>query len=106
MSKKKLILDKCEIEGCNERFALHKHHIIDRCLLNTTNHIDNLAILCATHHNYVHLGRLKIIGVYPSTKPPNGRTLIYELDGKKNVDIDVPIAEFKPKLYKLRKEND
>ncbi len=81
--------------------ALHFHHIIDRCLINTTNNSANLAILCANHHELVHSGKLKIIGVYPSTNPPNGRTLVYELDGIKNIDIDVPYVTFKNKSYKI-----
>jgi hypothetical protein len=45
---------------------------------------------------------LKIIGVYPSTQLPNGRTLVYELDGKKNIEgIDQPYVEFKNKSFKL-----
>lgn len=100
---KKLIKNKCEIDGCNVDVveALHFHHIIERTMVNTTNHPMNLAILCSNHHNYVHCGRLKIIGVYPSTKLPNKRTLVYELDGKRNLDIDCPYIEFKNISYKL-----
>lgn len=99
--KNKLILNKCEIEGCNETENLHKHHIISRTEINTNNHVYNLSILCPNHHNYVHSGRLKIIGVYPATLLPNKRILVYELDGKKNVDIDIPYVEFKNKSYKI-----
>jgi hypothetical protein len=101
MKSNKLILNKCEIESCNETLNLHKHHIIERTQVNTTNHIMNLAILCATHHELVHSGHLKIIGIFPSTKLPNKRTLIYELDGKKNLDIDFPYIEFKNKSFKV-----
>jgi hypothetical protein len=100
----KLIKNKCEIESCQIDMveALHFHHIIERTMVNTTNHPFNLAILCAVHHELVHSGRLKIIGVYPSTRPPNGRTLIYELDGKRNINgIDKPYIEFKNKSFKL-----
>ena len=98
----KLIKNKCEIEGCEETDNLHLHHIIERTEINTTNHEFNLSILCPNHHNYVHSGRLKIIGVYPSTKLPNMRTLIYELDGKRNIEgIDVPYVYFKNKSFKL-----
>jgi hypothetical protein len=99
--KKKLILDKCEIEGCNISECLELHHIIERTELNTNNHPDNLCILCPTHHSYVHKGLLKIIAIYPSTKPPNGRTVIYEMDGKRNLDINGPIIDFKPKSFKI-----
>lgn len=103
-NKQKLIKDKCEIEDCNVNTpqALHLHHIIEKTEINTTNHIYNLAIICATHHAYVHCGRLKIIGVYPSTKLPNKRVLIYELDGKKNLNIDVPYTNFKNKSFKIQ----
>lgn len=99
---KKLIKNKCEIEGCNETDHLHLHHIIERTEANTSNNILNLSILCPNHHNYVHSGRIKIIGVYPSTKLPNNRTLIYELDGKRNIEgIDTSYINFKNKSYKL-----
>lgn len=102
--KVKLIKNKCEIETCSIDMpeALHFHHIIERTMVNTTNNAFNLAILCAVHHELVHSGRLKIIGVYPSTQLPNARTLIYELDGKRNIEgIDQPYIEFKNKSYKL-----
>lgn len=101
---KNLILNKCEINECKEILNLHKHHIIERTELNTTNHIYNIAILCPVCHAKVHSGHIKIIGVYPSTQPPNGRTLIYELDGKKNIDIDVPYINFKNKSFKIHGE--
>lgn len=103
---KSLILDKCEIEGCTEIGNLHLHHIIERTEVNTNNHVFNLSILCPNHHGYVHSGRLKIIGLYPSTKLPNKRTLVYELDGKRNVEgIDSPYIEFKNKSFKITGES-
>ena len=104
MKKSKLIKNKCEIESCGvtDSNLLHLHHIIERTEANTTNDNFNLAILCANCHALTHSGRLKIIGVYPSTKLPNGRTLIYELDGKRNIEhIDSPYVEFKAKSFKL-----
>jgi hypothetical protein len=101
---KSLILDKCEIEGCEVTECLHKHHIIERTEINTNNHPLNLCILCPNHHSFVHAGLLKIIGVFPSTKPPNGRTVVYELNGKRNIDIDVPYIVFKNKSYKISGE--
>ena len=99
MKKKKLIKNKCEIEGCEEVDNLHLHHIIFRTHPDTSDHNLNLAILCPNHHNYVHSNppRLKIIGVYPATKPPNGRILVYVLDGVKNIDIDEAYFAFKKK---------
>lgn len=98
---RKLIKNKCEIEDCKETKNLQLHHIIQRTDLKTNNHPLNLCILCPNHHNLIHSGELKIIGVYPSTKPPNGRTVVYELNGVKNVDIDIPFVVFKPQSYKL-----
>jgi len=101
---KKLIKNKCEIESClvTDPNLLQLHHIIERTEENTTNHTLNLAILCANCHALTHSGRLKIIGVYPSTQLPNGRTLVYELDGIKNIEgIDRPYIEFKNKSFKL-----
>lgn len=100
----KLIKNKCEIESCNvtDPNLLHLHHIIERTEVNTNNNDFNLAILCANCHGLTHSGRLKIIGVYPSTQLPNKRTLIYELDGKRNIEgINRPYVEFKNKTFKL-----
>lgn len=102
MRKRKLIKNKCEIEGCDVTECLHLHHIIERTDINTTNNSMNLCILCPNHHSFVHSGRLKIIGVFPSTKPPNNRILVYELDGKRNIEgIDEALVIFKPKSFKL-----
>jgi len=103
MRKSKLIKSKCEIESCNvvDVALLELHHIIERTEENTTNNEFNLCILCRNCHGLTHSGRLKIIGVYPSTNPPNGRTLVYELDGIKNIDIDMPYVKFKNKLFKI-----
>lgn len=102
--KVKLIKNKCENESCTvtDPNLLHLHHIIERSEINTTNHNFNLAILCANCHALTHSGRLKIIGVFPSTKLPNNRVLVYELDGKRNIEgIDSPYVEFKTKSFKL-----
>lgn len=101
---KKLIKSKCEVESCtiNDPNLLQLHHIIERTELNTNNSPLNLAILCSNCHLLLHSGRLKIIGVFPSTKLPNCRTLVYELDGKKNIDgIDSPYVEFKAPSFKI-----
>ncbi len=103
----KLVKNKCEIETCSvsDPKLLELHHIIERTELNTTNHDFNLAILCANCHAMTHTGRLKIIGVYPATLPPNGRILVYELDGKRNIEgIDKPYVEFKNKSFKIGSE--
>lgn len=105
----KLIKNKCEIESCNitDSNLLQLHHIIERTEVNTTNNDFNLAILCANCHGLTHSGKLKIIGVYPSTKLPNKRTLIYELNGKKNIEnINEPYVKFKNKSFKIFGDKD
>lgn len=103
MRKKKLIKNKCEIESCivTDPKLLQLHHIIERTQEHTNNDNFNLAILCANCHLKNHTGTLIIIGVYPSTKLPNARTLVYELDGVKNIDIDKPYIHFKNKSFKI-----
>ncbi len=95
---KKLI---CEIDGCGvtDPAQLHKHHIIPKTDVNCSNHEFNLAILCANHHEMLHDNkRLKIIGIYPSTRLPYGRTLVYELNGICNVpEIKEVYFKNKPK---------
>jgi hypothetical protein len=106
MKKSKLIKNKCEIETCNitDPNLLHLHHIIERTEVNTNNHDYNLAILCANCHALTHSNKLKIIGVYPSTKLPNKRILVYELDGKRNIEgIDTSYFNFKNKAFKIHK---
>jgi hypothetical protein len=104
----KLIKNKCEIEDCqvSDPEALHFHHIIERTKVNTTNHPFNIAIICATHHELCRAGKLKIIGVYPSTRLPNHRVLVYELNGKKNIEINEPYVKFENKSYKLFGKNE
>lgn len=104
MRKSKLVKNKCEIETCNvtDSNLLELHHIIERTEVNTTNNDFNLAILCANCHALTHSGRLQIIGVYPATKLPNKRVLVYKLDGKQNIEgIDKPYIEFKNKSLKI-----
>lgn len=108
MRKSKLIKNKCEIETCNvtDPHLLELHHIIERTEINTNNNDFNLAILCGNCHALTHSGRLKIIGVFPSTQLPNKRTLVYQLDGKPNIDgIVKPYIEFKNKSFKIRGES-
>ena len=104
MAREKIIKNKCEIESCNidDPKILELHHIIERTEENVTNDNFNLGILCANHHSMLHTGRLKIIGIYPSTKMPNKRTMIYELDGIRNIyGIDEPYIIYKNKSMKL-----
>jgi hypothetical protein len=102
----KLIKNKCEVEGCDITENLHLHHIIERTDPNTSNHPYNLFITCPNHHAQIHSGRLKIIGVFPATKPPNNRIVVYELDGERNIkeDISGPPLQIKPKSFKIFEE--
>lgn len=90
--KIKLIKQKCEIHNCNEDNpkVLDFHHIIPQTELGCTDHPTNIAIICSNCHRKVHLNLLKIIGVIPSTEMPNKRTLIYEINGQRNIDIEIP----------------
>ncbi len=90
---------QCEIQGCpiDDPAAIHYHHIIERIEVGTSNDDYNIACICASHHELIHSGRLKIIGVFPGTKPPNGKILVYELDGKSNFPgIDEAYFKRKP----------
>lgn len=102
---KRIHKEYCEICGSTEKNTLHYHHIIGRKEIGTSNDPFNLAVLCASCHALVHAKKIKIIGVYPSTKPPAGRTLIFEKDGKSNCDINEPYCEYKPKQMRLYEES-
>jgi 5-methylcytosine-specific restriction endonuclease McrA len=106
--RKKLVPIICEICGENNKAVLHKHHIIERIDRNTTNHELNLAIVCSNCHNKIHAKQIELIGLYPSTQLPYGRTLVYKKDGISNVpDINEPY--YKPSIPLMRiheKEKD
>lgn len=104
MKRQKIIKNKCEVETCDvtDPDLLELHHIVERTEENTTNHPMNLVILCCNCHAKTHAGKLKLIGLYPSTKLPNKRVLVYELDGKKNIEgIDTPYITFTNKSFKI-----
>jgi hypothetical protein len=104
IKKPKLIKDHCEIQDCpiNDPKMLDLHHIVERIEANCTNHPFNLAILCSNHHRLHHSGQLKIIGVLPSTKGINGRSLVYEINGIRNILVsDDDILQFKNKAMKI-----
>ncbi len=100
----KLIKNKCEIESCDvdDPKLLELHHIVERTEENTNNNPFNLAILCSLHHSMIDTDKLKIIGVFPSTLPPNNRTLVYILNGIPNIEgITEPYVKFKNKSFKI-----
>lgn len=99
---KRLVPTVCEICGEADPSTLHKHHIVERTDPNTSHADANLAIICANCHNKVHAGQIKIVGVYPSTQLPYGRTIIYEKDGVSNLPgIDEPYFTPKAKSMKV-----
>jgi len=89
----KLRKDACEICAFNSVAALNIHHIIPRCDPRCTNNNNNLAVVCHTCHDLIHVGEIVIIGVYPST---SGRKLLWFREGQ------VPPLE---KEFWLIKEN-
>jgi hypothetical protein len=103
--RKKLLKTHCEVCGWNDDISvLEGHHIVEQTDMKTSNHPMNIAILCPTCHALQHSGRLKIIGVYPSTNPPHGRLVVYEKDGKSNFPgITEPYFKHKPKQMKVTK---
>tara|TARA_Y100000310_G_C20465772_1_gene707580 strand:+ start:522 stop:866 length:345 start_codon:yes stop_codon:yes gene_type:complete len=93
---------ECEICGIKEIEVLHKHHITERTEIDTSNHLMNLAVICSNCHNKVHAGRIEIVGLFPSTKLPYRRTLVYVLDGKPNIEgITEPYFKHVPKQSRL-----
>ncbi len=108
MKKKRVPKLFCEIDGCSVKdpALLHKHHIVERTEIGTCNDDLNLAIICANHHAMTHNGKLKIIGVFPSTGK-SGRTLVYELDGKINVPgITEAYFKHRPSQMKMTTKED
>lgn len=93
----------CEVcKFAEDPTVLDYHHIVERVEVGTSNHPMNLCILCANCHRNVHSKRLVIYGVYPSTEPPNGRTVIYELDGECNIpELKEAYYKHKPKQMKV-----
>jgi hypothetical protein len=106
-TSKKLIKNCCEIDGCNvcDPALLELHHIIPRTEPGTSNHPTNLAILCGNCHTLVHSGKIVLIGVFSSTKLPNRRTLVYEVDGVRNIDIEIESPKPSVKRLSIRKKD-
>lgn len=103
MKNKKLHKEYCEIEECGvtNKKLLHWHHIVERTEVGTCNNPWNLAVICSNCHNLIHAGEIRIIGVYPATNK-QGRILVYERNGKKNVEgLDQPYFQHKPAAMKL-----
>lgn len=103
---KKLIPVICEICGEDDKAVLHKHHIVERTDPDCTNDEFNLAVVCSNCHNKIHHGTLEVIGIFPSTKKPYGRTLVYKVDGVCNIPgLEEPYYKSKAKSTRLHWEN-
>ena len=102
---KPAIPEKIQCEVCDEKdtCTLELHHIIPRSDPRCTNHPFNLTVICSSCHSKHHHGDLNILGLIPSTKLPYGRTLIYELNGVRNIDVDLPPPPL-PKEIKVNYE--
>jgi hypothetical protein len=103
--------EQCEVCGEEDVKVLHRHHIIERTELETSNDDFNLAILCANCHTKTHTGEIEIIGVFPGTRPPTGRILVYKKDGVCNfpgMEDAEPYYKPKPKAMpiNLKDENN
>lgn len=83
---KKLKKERCEICGCADIETLEEHHILERGKIGSSNSWLNISIICSNCHSRIHRGSLKIIGIFPSTQLPNGRTVVFEENGKCSVD--------------------
>jgi len=73
-----LIVDKCQIPECGSRESLDTHHIVyqSKKTAGVQMHgVGNLVVLCKTHHNLVHSGKLCIHGWTSTT---SGKALSYE----------------------------
>lgn len=107
MAREKLIPIVCEICGEDDKSTLHKHHLVPRTDINSDNSWYNLGVLCSNCHNKIHHGNLKIIGIYPSTKLPYKRTVIFEENGTSNVpQITEPYYIPKAKSMRLHGKKD
>lgn len=84
---KKLKKVLCEICSCKDKETLHWHHIIPRTDPNCTDDWKNVIIVCSNCHNKIHANKIKIIGIYDSTNLPYKRIVVFEENGKKNIDI-------------------
>ena len=94
---------ECEVCGEKNKSTLHRHHIVEQTEAHTDNHDMNLAIVCANCHSKIHSGDLEIIGVFPGTRPPTGRILIYKLNGICNVPgMEDAVAYYKPKPKSMK----
>lgn len=102
----KLAKIECEICGENDKSVLHIHHLIEQHELDCTNHPYNCLVVCSNCHNRIHAQTIEIIGVFPGTKPPSGRIIVYK---KENGELNYPELigitppyQYKPNAMKVK----
>lgn len=73
-TKRKLLVEHCEVCGFSDKRAINAHHIIPKTDINCTNDESNLAYVCANCHNLIHANEIIIEGRYMTT---GGHTLFW-----------------------------
>ena len=76
--KKHNDIKSCEICGLDSASALERHHIIPRSDPRSTDYESNIAVICGSCHNEVHLGLKIIEGRYMTT---GGQRLFWHMSG-------------------------
>lgn len=76
----------CEICNESQKSTLQYHHIIPRTDERCQDDWTNVCIICSNCHNKVHEGVINIKGILPSTILPYRRVVVYEENGKCNVE--------------------
>lgn len=100
--KKRLVPVICEICEEDDVATLHKHHIVERTDPDCTNDWINVCVVCSNCHNKIHHGNIEVIGLYPSTKLPYKRVLVYKVDGVCNIPgLEEPYCKSKAKSTRL-----
>ena len=94
---------ECEICGEKDVAVLDRHHIVERTEVNSNNDDFNLCVICSSCHRKVHNKSIKIIGVFPGTKPPTGRILVYIKDRVCNIPgMENAEPYYVPKLESIK----
>ncbi|WP_168217800.1 HNH endonuclease signature motif containing protein [Occultella kanbiaonis] len=73
----------CRVPGCGRRAYLHAHHIQHWADGGPTT-LDNLVLLCSTHHRLLHEGN------YDITLRPDGTVLVTTPDGRILPPVPIP----------------
>ena len=69
--------------------------------------LDKCILICSNCHNKIHAGSIEIVGLFPSTKKPYSRTLIYNEGSKINeLNLKEPYFKSKPQSMKVFYEKE